>query len=129
MDDERRRAPRAPIELKVEYRRLNTFFADYTQNISQGGTFIATDRPLPVGTQFVFALRVPGMDEPLKLEGKVVWVTLAADASSGNPPGMGIEFQYDPRERSEKEATVERLMTEELGEHLTTKLLGRKPQG
>lgn len=129
MDDERRRARRAPIELKVEYRRLNTFFADYTQNISQGGTFITTDRPLPVGTEFVFALRVPGMAEPLKLEGKVVWVTLTADASSGNPPGMGIEFQYDPRERAEKEAAIERLMTEELGEHLTTKLLGRKPQG
>jgi type IV pilus assembly protein PilZ len=127
-DDERRRGFRAPIELKVEYKRLNTFFADYTKNISRGGSFIATDKPLPVGTEFVFALGVPGMPEPLRLRGKVIWVTPSAEATKGNPAGMGIEFQYDADERREKEAAVERLMTAQLGDHLTTKLLGRKPQ-
>ena len=127
-DDERRRGFRAPIELKVEYKRLNTFFADYTKNISRGGSFIATDKPLPVGTEFVFALGVPSMPEPLRLRGKVIWVTPSAEATKGNPAGMGIEFQYDADERRTKEAAVERLMTEQLGDHLTTKLLGRKPQ-
>ncbi len=128
MDDERRRAPRAPIELKVEYKRLNTFFADYTKNISRGGTFIATEKPLSVGTEFVFALGVPGMADALRLRGKVIWVTQAHEGTRANPAGMGIEFQYDAAERQEKEAAVERLMTKELGEQLTTKLLGRKPQ-
>jgi type IV pilus assembly protein PilZ len=128
MDEERRRAPRAPIELKVEYKRLNTFFADYTKNISRGGTFIGTEKPLPVGTEFVFALGVPTMAEPLRLRGKVIWVTPSHEASKANPAGMGIEFQYDAEERARKEAAVERLMLRELGEHLTTKLLGRKPQ-
>jgi type IV pilus assembly protein PilZ len=127
-DDDRRRGFRAPIELKVEYKRLNTFFADYTKNISRGGSFIGTDKPLPVGTEFVFALGVPSMPEPLRLRGKVIWVTPSAEATKGNPAGMGIEFQYDADERREKEAAVERLMTAELGDHLTTKLLGRKPQ-
>lgn len=127
-DDERRRGLRAPIELKVEYKRLNTFFADYTKNISRGGSFIATDKPLPVGTEFVFALGVPTMPEPLRLRGKVIWVTPSAEATKANPAGMGIEFQYDADERRTKEAAVERLMTEQLGDHLTTKLLGRKPQ-
>ena len=45
-EDDRRLAYRAPIELKVEYKRLNTFFADYTRNISRGGTFIGTDKPV-----------------------------------------------------------------------------------
>lgn len=117
-----------PIELKVEYKRLNTFFADYTRNISRGGTFIATQRPLPVNTEFVFALGVPSMDKPLKLRGKVIWTTSAAEATKANPAGMGIEFQYtDDRERVEKEAAVEELLSRELGEHLATKLLGRKP--
>ena len=31
------------IELTVEYKRMNAFFADYTKNISRGGTFIRTD--------------------------------------------------------------------------------------
>jgi type IV pilus assembly protein PilZ len=128
MDDERRRVPRTPIELKVEYKRLNTFFADYTKNISRGGTFIGTEKPLSVGTEFVFALGVPGMPEPLRLRGKVIWVTPAHEGTRANPAGMGIEFQYDATERQEKEAAVERLMTRELGEALTARLLGRKPQ-
>jgi type IV pilus assembly protein PilZ len=119
---------RAPIELKVEYKRLNTFFADYTKNISRGGTFIATERPLPIDTEFVFALGVPSLDEPLRLRGKVIWIVTAEESSKANPPGMGIEFQYrDDAERIEKEAAVERLLTRELGEHLATKLLGRAP--
>jgi len=36
-ENDRRREARAPIELKVEYKRLNTFFYDYTKNISRGG--------------------------------------------------------------------------------------------
>lgn len=127
--DDRRRFDRAPIELKVEYKRLNTFFADYTKNISRGGTFIATQKPLPIGTEFVFALGIPAMSEPLRLRGKVIWTTLPADATNANPAGMGIEFQYaDDIERREKEAAVERLLIDQLGEHLATKLLGRKPQ-
>jgi hypothetical protein len=42
---------------------------------------------------------------------------------------MGIEFQYDEGERREKEAAIEKLMTMELGEHLTAKLLGKKGSG
>jgi type IV pilus assembly protein PilZ len=125
---DRRVYTRAPIELKVEYKRLNTFFADYTKNISRGGTFIATERPLPIDTEFVFALGVPSLDEPLRLRGKVIWIVTTDEASKANPPGMGIEFQYSgDAERREKEAAVERLLTRELGEHLATKLLGRAP--
>jgi type IV pilus assembly protein PilZ len=127
-DDDRRNNNRAPIELKVEYKRLNTFFADYTRNISRGGTFIGTDKPLPVGTEFVFALGIPSMAAPLRLRGKVIWTTEAEDATKANPAGMGIEFQYSEGERVEKEAAVERLLAAQLGEHIATKLLGRKPQ-
>jgi type IV pilus assembly protein PilZ len=127
-DADRRREFRAPIELKVEYKRLNTFFADYTKNISRGGTFIATQKPLPIGTEFVFALGIPQMAEPLRLRGKVMWTTAPEDASPANPAGMGIEFQYvDDAERREKESAVERLLLQELGDHLATKLLGRPP--
>ncbi len=126
---DRRVFDRAPIELKVEYRRLNTFFADYTKNISRGGTFIGTQRPLDIGTEFVFALDIPHLERPLKLCGKVIWIVGVEEASKANPAGMGIEFQYESDEqRSEKEAIVERLMTDSLGEHLAAKLLGRQPK-
>lgn len=125
---DRRDNGRAPIELKVSYKRVNSFFADYTRNISRGGTFIATARPLTLGTEFVFALEVPGLDEPLRLNGRVIWTTEPENATRANPAGMGIEFQYvDDQERSATEHVVERLLTKELGEDLTRDLLGRPP--
>ncbi len=127
---DRRQELRAAIELKVEYKRVNTFLADYTRNISRGGTFIGTSRPLPIDTEFVFALGVPALAEPLRLRGKVMWVTAPEDASKANPAGMGIEFQYaDDTERREKEAAVERLLIEQFGETLAHKLLGKLGAG
>jgi type IV pilus assembly protein PilZ len=117
-------SPRAPIELRVEYKRLNTFFADYARNISRGGTFIATGRPLPIGTEFVFVLGVPRVEQPLRLGGKVMWVTSSEDASKANPAGMGIELQYpNAQARQSVQNTVEQLMRVELGDRLTTRLL------
>lgn len=125
--DDRRDANRTPIELKVEYKRVNTFFADYTKNISRGGTFISTTRPLAVGTEFVFSLTVPGLAEPLRLSGKVIWTNPVDDSTPANPPGMGIEFQYrDIEERREKERRVWDLLANELGENTATRLLGRR---
>lgn len=119
-------APEGPIELKVEYQRLNTFFADYTKNISRGGTFIATDRPLPIGTEFVFVLDVPKLGGPLRLKGKVMWVTHGEESSRANPAGMGIEFQYrTDQERRLVQDRVEDLMRADLGRRLSQRLLGR----
>ncbi len=120
---EKRQHPRAPIELKVEYRRLNTFFADYTKNISRGGTFIKTSKPLNIGTDFVFKLYIPTLEEPLELEGKVQWVIKPGDEGPGESPGMGIQFQYEqPRVRDDIETKVEKLMIDSLGKHIYDKL-------
>ncbi len=118
---------RQAIELSVEYKRLNTFFADYTRNISKGGTFIRTERPLDVKTEFVFALTIRGLPEPLRLRGRVKWIVSPADATANSPAGMGIEFMYaNDGERRATEAIVEKLMADELGDGLTGRLLGRK---
>lgn len=124
---DRRNNLRQAIELSVEYKRLNTFFADYTRNISKGGTFIRTERPLDVKTEFVFALTIRGLPEPLRLRGRVKWIVKPADAQPDSPAGMGIEFQYaNDEERRATEAIVEKLMADELGESLAQRLLGRK---
>ena len=126
---DRRDASRSPIELKVEYKKLNTFFADYTRNISKGGTFIKTTRPLDIGTEFIFALAVPAFDEPLRLRGCVQWVVTPEQATDIAPAGMGIRFLYaTDQERHAVEALVEQLMASELGESLSGKLLGRPPR-
>ena len=125
-DSDRREYPRAPIELKVEYRRLNTFFADYTKNISRGGTFIKTRKPLDVGTEFLFKLQIPTLEQPIVLKGKVQWIVSTEDATADDPPGMGIKFLYKADgERDFIEGKVERLMIDSLGRHLYEKLLKR----
>lgn len=124
-DGERRAEPRRPIELKVEYKRLNTFFADYTKNISRGGTFIKTKRPLPIGTEFLFKLLVPGREAPLTIHGEVQRI-IGADAGKDEEPGMAIKFVYregDPQ--LEIARIVEGMMTDNFGARLSAKLIER----
>ncbi len=117
-----RQHTRAPIELKVDYKKLNSFFADYTKNISKGGTFIKTRKPLPIGTRFLFKLTVPRRPEPFELLGEVVW-----SKGDGEEPGMGIRFIYqDDGQRSAFESVVELLMADSLGSDLTGKLLNKQ---
>ncbi|GMU63531.1 MAG: TIGR02266 family protein [Myxococcales bacterium] len=118
---EGRQHARAPIELKVDYKKLNSFFADYTKNISKGGTFIKTKKPLPLGTRFLFKLSVPQKSDPFELLGEVVWSTV-----EGEEPGMGIKFVYsDDRQRSDFEGVVEQLMADSLGTDLAGRLLNK----
>jgi type IV pilus assembly protein PilZ len=127
MDEDRRVDPRAPIELRVEYKRLNSFFADYTRNISRGGTFIRTDKPLDVNTEFVFKLQIPKLEQPLVLRGRVQWVVHPEDANEDCTPGMGIGFIYENEsERQGIEASVEKLMVASLGRVLFDKLVGSR---
>ena len=130
--DERRTELRAPIELKVEYKRLNSFFADYTKNISRGGTFIKTGKPLPIGTEFLFKLYVPHLEGPLEIHGEVQWIVTEAEVADGQreEPGMGIRFVYrDGIPREEVLRTVEKLMVDSLGQRLYTRLMDRSKDG
>jgi len=115
----RRVGDREAIELPVEYKRLNAFFADYTKNISKDGTFIKTNKPLGVGTEFAFKLYVPTLEKPIELRGQVRWVLNEEDIvglRDTREPGMGSQFLYrDDSERRRLTQLVEKLMTESLG--------------
>lgn len=123
---ERRSSQRHAITLRVDYKRMNTFFADYAKNISKGGTFIRTNKPLDVGTEFVFVLSIPGQPEQLQLRGQVMWAVDETKATESQPAGMGIRFQFaDDAERAALEAFVEKLMADKLGAGVASKLLGK----
>lgn len=116
-----------PIALKVEYKRLNSFFADYTKNISRGGTFIRTNNPLAIGTEFMFHLQVPSLEAPLALKGKVQWIVPEEEATEDQEPGMGIGFVYESEADRDRIAnTVETLMIDSLGPVLFEKLIGKR---
>ncbi len=125
---ERRHSARVPMELRVEYERLNQFFADYTRNISQGGLFIRTQKPLEPGKVLTFRITVPKLEEPFVLRGSVRWVITPDQASEDDPAGMGIAFLYgSERERIAIESRIEELMVESLGPIAYEALTGQKP--
>jgi type IV pilus assembly protein PilZ len=118
---------RAPLQLRVDYSRMNTFFADYTKNISKGGTFIRTPTPLPVGTQFQFQLGVPGFPTAVQLNGEVTWNLSPEDAARAHSDaGMGVRFIFESAASQQKfERAVEKLMKDSLGEDIFKQLLGK----
>jgi type IV pilus assembly protein PilZ len=118
---ERREHARKPVELQVAYEKVNAFFADYTKNISKGGTFIPSRRSLPLGTAFRFRLVVPGRPVPFELEGIVV-----RNDTEGDEPGVGIQFRWsDEERRREFEEAVETMMTASFGPEVARQLLDR----
>lgn len=123
---ERRESGRAAVELPIDYERLNALLSDYTHNISRGGTFIRTDRPLPVGTVLSFTIRAPSLGEPIRLRGAVRWVVEAVEAREDRPAGMGIAFLFDSAgHKEEVEGRLDRLMVERLGRAAFEKLMGK----
>lgn len=122
-----RSSVRAPLKLRVDYERMNSFFADYTKNISKGGTFIKTARPFEVGARCMFSFTLPALSEPLVLEGEVTWQRTPEQAAAQNEdPGMGIRFVFkDAEAQREFEALVEKMMEDSLGPEATRALLKR----
>jgi type IV pilus assembly protein PilZ len=119
VERDRRSESRGPIELKIEYQRLDTFFVDYTRNISKGGTFLKTDRPLEVGTFFLFSLCLPEHKRVFKLKGEVVWINKPAKNPGLNSEdmGMGIKFVFENEQKhAQFREEVEALMVEAYGQ-------------
>ena len=83
---DKRRHHRAGVTLLVEYEGADEFLVDYTDNLSSGGTFVATARELPVGSAVRLALSFPGLVETIAIDGVVRW------CRDGDEAGVGIEF-------------------------------------
>lgn len=114
------------MRLPIEYDRLNALLSDYTHNISRGGTFIRTTRPLEVGTVISFTIVAPKLGAPIELRGEVRWVVQAERAGPDRPAGMGIAFLYDSSERKAAiEARLDQLMVDALGPAAFEKLMGK----
>jgi uncharacterized protein (TIGR02266 family) len=88
-EDEKRRDAREAVTLFVEYEGADDLVGDFTENLSSGGTFVVTNRELPIGTPVQLVLSFPGLLEPISIEGTVRWSRRDSDAGDA---GAGIEF-------------------------------------
>jgi uncharacterized protein (TIGR02266 family) len=98
--DDKRRSDREAVTLFVEYEGADDLVGDYTENLSSGGTFVATNRALPIGTQIQLVLSFPGLLEPIAIVGTVRW-TRGTGATGevlqeGEEAGAGIQFAPGP---------------------------------
>ncbi len=87
---DRRRQPRAPINIRIDYQTVDAFFSEFASNINQGGLYIKTNKPLPPGTQLNIQFLLPNNTRPIQVVGEVVWVN--EKTTKGINPGMGIKF-------------------------------------
>jgi uncharacterized protein (TIGR02266 family) len=95
--DERRKFPRAPLQLLIQYRfdTFEDFLAEYSVDLSVGGMFIRTDSPREEGTFIYLQFALRDGSRLIEGLGKVVRVNPAGE--EGRVAGMGVEFvNLDP---------------------------------
>jgi type IV pilus assembly protein PilZ len=87
-----------PGVLSLAIKEKNALYAAYMPYVKGGGLFIPTNKAFKVGEEVFMLLSL--VDDPVKLKvvGKVVWLTPAAQAN--RPQGIGVQF-------SEKDGGIE----------------------
>jgi uncharacterized protein (TIGR02266 family) len=76
----------------------SNFYMGLSENLSEGGLFIATHLVKPIGTTISVSFLLPGPAEPIKATGTVRWTREYSETSDVGP-GMGVRFEaLTPRE-------------------------------
>lgn len=78
------------VEVTVNDKSHDNFFTGVGGNMSDGGVFVATNSPLPVGTKVSLKVSLPA--GKLVSQGKVSWIRPEANNGSPQPSGMGIRL-------------------------------------
>ena len=90
---ERRRTSRVELVVRVDYKTIDELFSEFARNINEGGIFVETESPQPVGTRVELEFKLPGTDAPLEVIGRVVRIEEGGPDGSAECSGMGIEFE------------------------------------
>jgi uncharacterized protein (TIGR02266 family) len=100
---EKRRDPRVPLVLRVDYPAEPGAVRDATENLSAGGLFVRTERPLEPGEELLLEVSFPGLLDPLAVTAEVVW---RREAGKGGPAGVAVRI---PSARPEDRARLAQL--------------------
>jgi len=87
----RRHHTRYGVELTVSLGSAHNFYQGLAENLSEGGLFIATHTPRPVGELLEFTVNLPDGGEAIRGTGQVRWVRDYHEESDA-APGMGLRF-------------------------------------
>jgi len=89
---EKRRDPRVPLVLRVEYPGSPQAARDATENLSAGGLFIRTDRDLAVGDRLPLQIGFPGLLDAIEVQVEVV---RRRAAGQEGPAGVAVAIPAD----------------------------------
>ncbi len=101
MKGERRHSQRARYVFQVDYSTPEALFNEFAEDISEGGLFIKTKRPLPIGTEIILEFILPLLQEPIRVRGRVEWHT-ELPCVKKRISGMGVSFQGLSEQDKEK---------------------------
>jgi len=90
-DIERRKNPRVMVRALVDYESQDTFIYDHSRDLSEGGVFIQTDKPLQIGEELKLKFSLPDIEKVFEIKGEVIWAS--SKDSDDNMKGMGIGFK------------------------------------
>jgi Tfp pilus assembly protein PilZ len=79
-----------PVRLKVSYKSPQALLAELTKSVGRGGARIPSDKPLPVGTRFIFELRSVGLKQAVEVGGTVISVSPAGGGK------LWLHVKYEP---------------------------------
>ena len=91
-DGEKRRDPRVPLVLRVDYPGAPDAVRDVTENLSVGGLFIRTTRVLAEGARVPLQISFPRLLAPVEVEVEVV---RRRPPSQGDPGGVAVKIPLD----------------------------------
>jgi CRP/FNR family cyclic AMP-dependent transcriptional regulator len=95
---DRYRDIRVPRDLKIVYKKNESFVKANLDNISSRGLFVRTNEPLEKGEEFLFKLEIPDTPDPIKGACEVIWSRTVSDSPGTRPKGMGCKFIKMSRE-------------------------------
>jgi uncharacterized protein (TIGR02266 family) len=84
------RAPRLEVSLAVSVASNSNFYVGFAENLSDGGIFVATHAPRPIGCSVDLVVALPDQ-APIRARGTVAWLREYSEAND-TVPGMGIRF-------------------------------------
>jgi uncharacterized protein (TIGR02266 family) len=89
---------RVTAQFHITFRTVDALVVAYSANLSRGGLFLKTDRPVPEGSTISLTIQLPDGGEQIEVPCNVVFTR---DGRDGQAAGMGLKF-IDPDESIQK---------------------------
>ena len=89
--NERRSLDRFESTFDVDLTSESNFFSGFSEDLSDGGIFIATHAARRIGERLAIAFTLPGIETPIRANVEVRWLR-AYDEANDTSPGFGARF-------------------------------------